>query len=323
MILDLFRMTTLGPGWVELPASYAASLMEKGAGHKYIKRVPAGTTKSGKQRFRYFYHVAHGGGVHAEDHFVEGASFKHGDGHYHVTKSEGGHVEIKHDESGHTERLSKTALREKLAEHHKEALGKHHAAATKALADAKADGASPKQLARLEKRVGASRVNGKDAKARALFADHKSKSGEHHPWDPAERTPPKGKLSAVTAPARVAAVPADLAAAAYGGDRRRAKAATSGVEDKIESLSADLSKVETAANKAAIATALAKYREGYVSRFTAALRAKAGAKGGQAEVAAEDAMNSAHAWARAESDKIAAAFGASGEQFDLGRSLRG
>jgi hypothetical protein len=149
LLLDTYRMTTLAPGWVELPAAYAEALMAKGAGHKYIKRVP----KAGGRGYRYFYHVAHGGGVHAEDHFVEGASFRHGSGHFHITEAKGDKVTVKHDETGETKTMSKRELRTMLSEHHAKALAEHHEKATKALAEAKANKASPKQIAMLEKRV--------------------------------------------------------------------------------------------------------------------------------------------------------------------------
>lgn len=147
-LLDTFRMTTLAPGWVELPAAYVEGLLAKGKTHKYIKRVP----KSGGG-YRYFYHVGHGGGVHAADHFVEGAAFRHGDGHYHVTKVDGDRVTVKHDESGHTQTFSKAELGKTLREHHSAALQAHHEKATARLAEAKANKASPKQIAKLEKQV--------------------------------------------------------------------------------------------------------------------------------------------------------------------------
>lgn len=143
-------VTPFRPGWIELPEAYGAVLwgLAKGASHKYIKRVP----KAGGG-YRYYYHVAHGGGVHHADHFVEGASFRHGDGHYHITHASGDSVTIKHDESGHTQTFSKTDLRQKLLEHHAAALQSHHAKATARLAEAKANKASPKQIAKLERQA--------------------------------------------------------------------------------------------------------------------------------------------------------------------------
>ena len=43
-------------------------LLIKGAGHKYIKRIPVGTTKTGKVRYRYIYRADHTvGGKHLLD----------------------------------------------------------------------------------------------------------------------------------------------------------------------------------------------------------------------------------------------------------------
>ena len=82
-----------------LPAEYVEALLAKGASHKYIKRVP----KAGGG-YRYYYEVGHGGGVHNEDHFVVGASFRHGNGHFHLTHEVGdkryGDFRIRHDETG-------------------------------------------------------------------------------------------------------------------------------------------------------------------------------------------------------------------------------
>jgi hypothetical protein len=155
-LLDAFRMISLAPGWVELPAEYAESLMGKALSHKYIKRVPTGkVTKTGKPRYRYFYHVGHGGGVHAEDHFVEGASFRHKDGYAKIAKVDGDQVTVEHA-SGETKSMSKRELRSMLAEHHAEALAEHQERAKAALADAKANKASEKQFARIEARIKAS-----------------------------------------------------------------------------------------------------------------------------------------------------------------------
>lgn len=143
-------VTPFRPGWIELPEAYGATVwgLTKGRLHKYIKRVP----KTGGG-YRYYYNVAHGGGVHHADHFVEGASFRHGEGHYHITHASGDSVTIKHDESGHTHTLSKAELGKTLREHHASALKSHHEKASRDLADAKAAGASQKQIAKLEGRV--------------------------------------------------------------------------------------------------------------------------------------------------------------------------
>ncbi|HCT51313.1 MAG TPA: hypothetical protein DF712_02530, partial [Balneola sp.] len=44
------------------------SLLIKAAGHKYIKRIPVGETKTGKVRYRYIYNATHTvGGKHLLD----------------------------------------------------------------------------------------------------------------------------------------------------------------------------------------------------------------------------------------------------------------
>ncbi len=144
---------TIRPVVVWLPDAYGArayaAQLQKGAGHKYIKRVPAGTDpKTGRTRYRYFYAVQHGAGVHNEDHFVEGASFRHEGGHFHVTADHGDEVTVRHDESGKTKRLSKRELAAKLVKHHEKALEEHKAKVTADLATVERHG-SDKQKARM------------------------------------------------------------------------------------------------------------------------------------------------------------------------------
>ena len=155
-LLDVFRMTTLQPGWVELPAAYVEGLLAKGAGHKYIKRVP----KAGGG-FRYFYHVGHGHGVAHEDHFVDGASFRGEGGHYHITAVDGDKLTVRHDETGKVEHVTKAELRKRLEAHHGEALKKHREKVAADLAEARANKASPKQIKRLEERAKAAGVSTK------------------------------------------------------------------------------------------------------------------------------------------------------------------
>lgn len=134
------------PGYLELPASYVGLL--KGATHKYIKRVP----KAGGG-YRYFYHVGHGGGVQMEEHFVPGASFQHEGGHYHIKSAEGGKLVIEHDETKERKTVSKAELRDMLGAHHEPAIKAHREKVAGMLAEAKANKASPKQIARLEARA--------------------------------------------------------------------------------------------------------------------------------------------------------------------------
>lgn len=109
------------PGILWLPRAYGetAYALAKGIGHAYIKRVPTGkVTKTGKVRYRYYYHAGHGGGVDAHEHMVEGASFKHDGGHWKITSTKGGKLTIVHDETGESKQISKAELGAMLREKH-------------------------------------------------------------------------------------------------------------------------------------------------------------------------------------------------------------
>lgn len=129
--------------------------MEKGKAHKYVKRVPipGKTTKTGKQRYRYFYRVAHGGGVTNTEHFTEGAAFRHGEGHYHVTSADGDKLTLKHDETGHELTTTKEGLGALLQGEHGAELKAAHDRVKADWADALASGASAKQRAALKARA--------------------------------------------------------------------------------------------------------------------------------------------------------------------------
>jgi hypothetical protein len=139
--------------WVPLPADVGERLF-KGAGHKYIKRVP----KSGGG-YRYFYAVHHGGGVADEKHFVVGAAFRVGEGHYHIIgASPGDHVTVKHDETGATQVITKQRLAELLRSEHAAAMDEAKKKASAVLDEAHAHG-TLKQVERAEglaKRAGLS-----------------------------------------------------------------------------------------------------------------------------------------------------------------------
>jgi len=137
-------------GCIELPTAYGEHVwgLMKGRPTKYIKRVP----KPGGG-YRYFYDAGHGGGVHAHEHMVEGAKFAHGEGHFHIVKQDGDKLHVRNTATGEEHTITKQALAQKLAEHHAEGLKAYRDRATKALAEAKANKASPKQIARLEERV--------------------------------------------------------------------------------------------------------------------------------------------------------------------------
>ncbi len=122
--------------WLPINPRVARRLMFmaliKGANHKYIKRVPipGKFTKSGKQRYRYFYKLtgAKGGkGLDNAEHWVKGAGFagEHEGkrGHYHIEDvHEDGHLTVKHDESGKVERIHKDELVRRLQAHHAEGI---------------------------------------------------------------------------------------------------------------------------------------------------------------------------------------------------------
>lgn len=128
-----------GP-YLELPEAYGQALydgtVQKAAGHKYIKRVPY-TAANGKRRYRYYYSVGHGNTVGHADHFVVGASFQHGKGHYHVTGRDGDKVTIRHDESGESRTFTTAELKDLLVREHGEKLEQYKARVRKLLEESK------------------------------------------------------------------------------------------------------------------------------------------------------------------------------------------
>jgi len=119
-------------------------LLIKGAGHKYLRRVP----KAGGG-YRYFYNVTGGQGLGHASEMVQGAAFKvkHAgkEGHFHITADHGEEVTVKHDESGHEARMSKAALRAMLHAEHAEALGAVKVRAAKTLEQAQKTGTAKQQ----------------------------------------------------------------------------------------------------------------------------------------------------------------------------------
>jgi len=141
-------------------------LLIKGAGHKYIKRIPVGTTKSGKVRYRYIYNTTTTvGGKNLLDaahlktgtklmlHSKDGAEV-----HAHIESVKGDRVTFTYDDGdrkGETRTVSKQKL---LAEFNKENKVGEQIESAKAglLADIKAaadKGTSEKQLAKLVARL--------------------------------------------------------------------------------------------------------------------------------------------------------------------------
>lgn len=139
-------------GWAPAPLSVRLRLA-KGAGHKYVKRVPYVDAK-GKRRYRYFYHVGHGLGVHHEDHMVEGAAFQVEGGHYHVTSVKGDKVTIRHDETGDVTTMSRKDLGAMLKRHHAEHLEKYGEKLKQLHADSKDGSHAQKRWAKRLKHFG-------------------------------------------------------------------------------------------------------------------------------------------------------------------------
>ncbi len=108
-------LSMIGVETVGIDADY----VQKGAGHKYIKRVP----KPGGG-YRYFYNVArvHSGGTN----FTEGSShsIEHDGkkGHFHIQKIDGDMLHLKHDESGHSLKMTKKEFAALRAKAHSKAL---------------------------------------------------------------------------------------------------------------------------------------------------------------------------------------------------------
>ncbi len=111
------------PWWAALKFDPASLLKARTA--RYIKRVPTGNPK---RPWRYYYKIQHGGGVHNQEHFKEGASFAHGDGgHYQIHDVKDGKLVVSHSSmpEQRTE-MTHAELASRLAGHHKAALDAYH-----------------------------------------------------------------------------------------------------------------------------------------------------------------------------------------------------
>jgi len=136
------------PDWlgelVEGAVEASNGLLIKGAGHKYIRRVP----KAGGG-WRYFYTVTGGHGLGHHSEMVRGSAFKIKDagqeGHFHITEDHGDEVTLRHDETGKTSKVSKKALAAMLHAEHAEAVGKVRARVTANLEQAKKTGTNKQQ----------------------------------------------------------------------------------------------------------------------------------------------------------------------------------
>lgn len=144
-------------GFRTVVAPYAPGFrtLIKGKGHKYIKRTPTGKPKP---KYRYWYKLPEGQGIHHEDHLKVGAKFevKHGDqrGHYEIKEGPDdlGLYILKHDETGHSIMVDAAEIKEMLHSHHKDAIRDKRAKLMRDF-EAAAKHGTQKQLDRLRGRV--------------------------------------------------------------------------------------------------------------------------------------------------------------------------
>ena len=140
----------------------------KAIGHKYIRRVPKGVTKTGATKYAYYYagQEGHGRGVAHESELIEGSAFafgEHGKSRYHahISKVEGDKITVKYDDGakkGQEETMTKKQFQALVHGEHKEAIKQAQTKAEKQLKDfqaGKEKGVKVKQstLDKLEQRV--------------------------------------------------------------------------------------------------------------------------------------------------------------------------
>jgi len=95
------------------PPGWPADELAKGAGHKYVKRVPTGKIKP---KYRYYYKIPGKAGLVSSTDLAAGAKFKieHGGqkGHFEIHEHDeaSGQLKIKHDESGRQINMHKRDL---------------------------------------------------------------------------------------------------------------------------------------------------------------------------------------------------------------------
>lgn len=136
----------------------ALNLLEKGAGHKYIRRIPTGDPK---RKWTYIYNVTskhHG----KSPQVGEKIKVAHGDkqGHYEVTATHDGHVTMRHDESGHEMRVQKEHVHELFAQEHEEQIDSAH-----------------KRLARTAEAAAKHGTEAQKKRAQAALTEHRKKFG--------------------------------------------------------------------------------------------------------------------------------------------------
>ena len=111
--------------------SFLIDSLLKAMGHKYIRRVPKGVTKTGATKYMYFYagQEGHGKGIGHESELVTGASFAMGEGdqrhHAHISKVDGDKVTVRYDDGakkGTEETMTKKQFQSMIHGEHKEAI---------------------------------------------------------------------------------------------------------------------------------------------------------------------------------------------------------
>jgi hypothetical protein len=122
-----------------VPPVLANDLIEwlcKGAGHKYLRRIPTGDPK---RKWRYIYAAQ---SKHHDSEFSAGEKIRitHGKqvGHYEVKSLHGAYVTLKHDETGHEVSVHKDRLAEMFKDEHRRAGAGQRKRTVKAAAQAKA-----------------------------------------------------------------------------------------------------------------------------------------------------------------------------------------
>jgi len=111
--------------------------------HKYVRRVPIGSTHTGGTKYKYYYQeqAGHGKGLGHESELVKDASFAFGEGenkyHAHIKSVDGDKLTIEYDDGdkkGQKETLSKTEFQNRIHKEHATSIKNAHEKAKKQLA---------------------------------------------------------------------------------------------------------------------------------------------------------------------------------------------
>jgi hypothetical protein len=111
--------------------------------HKYVRRVPIGSTHTGGTKYKYYYQeqAGHGKGLGHESELVKDASFSFGEGenkyHAHIKSVDGDKLTIEYDDGdkkGTKETLSKTEFQNRIHKEHATSIKNAHEKAKKQLA---------------------------------------------------------------------------------------------------------------------------------------------------------------------------------------------